>query len=474
MPVPGFSTVDTLRMAYAIESVPGITPQRAFQILRPKSQSLDAGLKYTDSKEFRADRQVSDQILSDAAPGGQIAGELSFGVWDDFFLSTMCQPAWASVFAQSGCGVGSTSSYAVPVGGLNVVANHLIRGTGFANPANNVVSRVTGATPTTISIAGSGLIAESAGDQKSLRVCGFTSASGDLVAIGSGLASSVLNFLTLGLTVGQWVKIGGTAAANQFATSANNTYVRIASISANVLTLDNLPTGWAPDTGAGKTIHIYVSDMLRNGTVAQSFSIERCHSAMSPVQYFLHKGFTIDRATLALSPGQILDVAFDFKGLTVTQGTMPASSDDYIQANLAPIMNANSNIIRIQEGGSDIGYVRRLNFVLTNNAREQKGLGTLGNIGIGQGRFGVAFDLDAYFTSAALYQKHLNAVPTSFAFALRDDLGNAYVMTAPMVKLDQVKINAGSINQDVTLAVKAQGMVDPLTGCMFQIDRFFA
>ena len=68
----------------------------------------------------------------------------------------------------------------------------------------------------------------------------------------------------------------------------------------------------------------------------------------------------------------------------------------------------------------------------------------------------------------------MNATQTSLSFAVRDSLGNAYVLTAPAVKLTAATINAGGIGQDVMMQATAKGLIDPLTGCMFQIDRIAA
>ncbi|TGV23899.1 hypothetical protein EN811_31160, partial [bacterium M00.F.Ca.ET.168.01.1.1] len=74
-----------------------------------------------------------------------------------------------------------------------------------------------------------------------MKVVGFQGSSGDITATSTGIGSTTLDFTTLGLTVGQWIKIGGIAAGEQFATAALNTFARITAIAANALTLDNLP-----------------------------------------------------------------------------------------------------------------------------------------------------------------------------------------------------------------------------------------
>ena len=77
-----------------------------------------------------------------------------------------------------------------------------------------------------------------------------------------------MDFTTLGLAVGQLVKIGDASnAAYSFVTAANNSYARITAIAATALTLDNLPTGWTTDSGTSKTIRVFTADYVRVGTV---------------------------------------------------------------------------------------------------------------------------------------------------------------------------------------------------------------
>ena len=76
-----------------------------------------------------------------------------------------------------------------------------------------------------------------------MKVVGFQAASGDITATATGLGSTSLDFTTLGLAVGQWIKIGGSATADKFATAALNSTARITAIAATALTLDHLPHG---------------------------------------------------------------------------------------------------------------------------------------------------------------------------------------------------------------------------------------
>src|SRR6185295_9915476 len=97
---------------------------------------------------------------------------------------------------------------------------------GFTNAANNQLFRVASSSATTIVGTALSLTAETAppGTAK-LKVVGFQGAAADLVATSTGLTSTLLNFTTLGLSVGRWIKIGGTATADKFVPAAATTVV---------------------------------------------------------------------------------------------------------------------------------------------------------------------------------------------------------------------------------------------------------
>ncbi|MBL3683997.1 hypothetical protein F2981_02515 [Sinorhizobium meliloti] len=54
-----------------------------------------------------------------------------------------------------------------------------------------------------------------------------------------------------------------------------NGWARIVAVTAGKLTLDNLPTGWAANAGAGKTLRVFFGDRIKNGVTMFSNTIER-------------------------------------------------------------------------------------------------------------------------------------------------------------------------------------------------------
>ncbi|BBK36085.1 hypothetical protein STAQ_11630 [Allostella sp. ATCC 35155] len=460
---------DTSRVALRLveETSWGVTPALPMRTLRAKQQSLDFNLRHVASEEFRDDRQVADVARVDAGAAGTIGMELSFGAPDPLFEAALFG-RFQAVARLAGVAVGSTSAYGVDAGGDAFAAGQLLRGAGFAGAANNGLHRVAAATATTVTVAGTPLGVESAGDGKTIRAVGFEGTAGDIAATAGGLASADLDFTTLGLRPGQWLAIGGSGAGQGFATTACNGWARIAAISAHALALDHRPDGWAADDGAGRTIRAFFGDVLCNDIEEISHSVERVHADIA--QVLLFRGQMVRLMRLTLATGRILEASFELLGRDALRGDAGFGTGAPIPAGIAPVMNAVGDVLLVREGGGAVGVVRQVTVELNNNLREVKAVGALGNVAIGVGDAAVGGALEAYFQDGALYDKYLAGTETSLAFVAAAG-GQGYVVTLPRVKLSGGRIEAGSRNADCVLRFDLMGLRDPLTGCSIQIDR---
>jgi hypothetical protein len=282
-------TSNRVQLTMVREATPGVTPNTPrMRTVRFTSEGLVFDPEYTDSDELRSDRNVIDPIKIFQAASGPIGGELSYpddnSPLSEIIRSALYNP-WVntpvfdndtvadSVVTDAGT---VANTYAVAAGGAAVKANHLVRATGFTNAPNNQIFPVVSSTGTTIVGAALGLTAEAVPPGTArLKVIGFAGASGDITAGASGLLSTALDFTTLGLVVGQWIKPDSTTAAFGFATSALNVWIRVKSIAAHALVCDNLPSGWGVDAGTGKTIRCYFGDTIKNGVTQSTHTYEK-------------------------------------------------------------------------------------------------------------------------------------------------------------------------------------------------------
>jgi hypothetical protein len=474
-----------LRLAYVEETTLGVTPASPqMRTIRATGESLNHDIQTTESKEIRSDRQTADLMQVGAVNSGALNFELSFPAartWlADFLRYALFASAWSSqpehhnAAADSAITDAGTAAdtYVVASGGGIYGTAHLVRASGFANAANNQLFRVASSTGTTVVGSGLGLAAETAPPAGArLKVVGFEGAAGDIQATSTGLASTVLDFTTFGLVPGQWLKIGGAAAGQAFATAADNDWVRVVTVAPQAIQLDHRPIGWSADNGAGKTLRVFLGDVLRNGATKRGVTLGKGFLDLATPEYLAYRGMVVAQMSLQVGAKEVVTGSFSFMGLSHAAGTTQLGMPE--AAGSAGVMTASANVGRIAEGGAALGtpnFVKSVAFDLQNNLREIDAVGTLGLVDVGVGKLGLTGRMSTYFGSTALYQKYLGGAETSLMLRLQKN-GQAIVVTLPRVKFEKGTVVAQGENQDVMADLDFRALRDPTTDATVQIDR---
>lgn len=488
--MPDLQSTNRVAIAKVREATFGVTPASpAFKAMRQTSSSLSASPQTVVSAEIRADRQVSDLILVGMQAGGDVGGELSFGAWDDEIEEAL-EGTWsnnpsitvATIDTEISDVTATTLTVAAGLG-TPFKTGMLARLTGFTTAANNKVAVVSSSTSTTIVFPASTFTIEAAPIPvgAAVRVVGFAGAAGDLVAVtagGNALTSTTLNFTTLGLSPGEWVRIGGATVGSQFATAANNGWARISAVTANRLSFGIVPAGWAADTGTGKTIEVYTGDFLVNGTTKRSNTIERQYLDHSPVTYEYLRGQVLDKFSINAPAQQIATCTMSYVGAdAVTQTTRFAGATD-VAAPTGDVLNTSSNVGRIGFGGTTItgpNYVMSATIEVNNNLRRQNAIGSIGAVGIGVGELSVTGTLETYFGDATVYAAVVNNTKTSFDLRLGRADGDrpTVVFDLPSLKLSGGSPNVSGKNADVMLSAPFQAFRDATLGYTISVGRFW-
>lgn len=258
-----------------------------------------------------------------------------------------------------------------------------------------------------------------------LQRVGHRGASGDLTIAVAGalvtLGSTVLDFTTLNLHVGEWVFVGGDAANTAFAT-AGVFYARIYSIAAHALVFDLTSGTPVNDSGAGKTVEIYFGVMLANSAdptliKRRSYNLERSlgnDGTGIQAEYVL--GAVPDQLTLNLAQAAKAVCDITFVGLDIEEndgsvglkagtrvglpGEAPYNtSQDVYLSRIAPVDPTTLNPIPLYAYASDI------KLVINNGVKPNKALGVLGGFSVSVGDFVVNGTATAYFQSVAAVEK---------------------------------------------------------------------
>ena len=308
----------------------------------------------------------------------------------------------------------SATLYTVSSGGALLV-NALIYARGFATAGNNGLKVVTASAGTTITCAGLAVETPSAGMQ--LEFCGHQGAAGDITLNASGnLTSTLLDFTTLGLQVGQWMKLGGSTAGTQFATAALNDLVKIKTVAANVITFERRYFVIAADTGATKTIQMFFGSYLRNVAIDHAdylettYSMERSEpgaAAAGATDYVYAVGNLVDTFELNAPLTDLTRVTMSFVGKTcsdpTTTRTVGASVAIPPVATAALNTVAEERKIRIANQSDEVvltgvnADINNWKLTIKNNVTPQKGQGLEGAARMIVGKCETMIDTSLYY-----------------------------------------------------------------------------
>lgn len=484
-----------LRLTAIRETTLGVTPSPTprMRTARILSETLAYSPTFVDSEELRDDRMNSDPIKVNETVGGAIQFEFSYPVDNSVaseFLRSLAYNPWSNTPTRDNDGVAdsaitdvtaSSDTYTV-TSGAAFAEGQLVRATGFGVAGNNGVFRAQSGSGATAVVAPSspGLADEAAPAAAArLKVVGFEGASGDITALADGLGSTSLDFTTLGIVPGMWVKIGGAADASTFAflvsagaAARSGAWARVVAVAATKLTLDNLPSGWTTDSGTSKTIRVFFGDQIKNGVTRSSLTIEKGFMGQAVPTYVAMRGMVVGQGDFNITTEQKITGSFTLQGTTGSQDTTSLdATPDAAPGN--PIMAANVNVGRIAESGvamSAPNWVRSLTISINNNLRAITAADSMGSVDIGAGEVAVTGTLETYFGSNALYAKLLAGTVGNINSRVVKD-GQAVVFAVPRATFTGGNPSAGGKNQDVMLPMEFRASKDTLTAAHFIIDR---
>lgn len=483
------------RMTTVEEVTLGTTPVTPrMRTARFTGETLAFRPTFVTSEEIRDDRMNSDPIKVNESNSGPVNGELSFPVDETalsiWLKSLMCSD-WLNTPFRDNDGVADsvitnladTTDVATVTTGAAFVVGQLVRFSGFTNAANNGVFRCTTGSATVPAFLGAGFVAEAAPPAAArMKTVGFMGAAADITALADGLGSTLLDFTTLGLRVGQWVKVGGAADASTFAflvtagaVARRNAWARIIAIAATKLTLDNLPAGWTTDVGTGKTIQVFFGDQIKNGVDTKSCTIERGFMGQAVPTYIAQRGMVAGEGQFNFTTEDKARYTLTFSGMSGQASTtsLDATPD---AATTNAVMAAAVNVGRIAENGVCLGspnWMQSLQISVNNNLRMINALDcdeTIGPVDIGKGSFDVTINAPTYFGSDALLTKLFAGTPTNINTRIAKN-NQAIIFAIPRITFTDGSPSATAKNTDAILPLTGMASKDELTSAHLIIDR---
>ena len=448
-------SANKVSLAVAKEETLGVLPTTPlWKLLEPNSiGSFGASISTTARNPISKDRQRKKGTVTDLDSTVEFEGDLTMEHVIDF-LAAFCfavpngPEVWGLQETDTITGVdGTTHDYDVSANG-DLAEGTIIYARGFTNSDNNGLKVVDGtATTTAIAVEETLIVEASPPDNARVEVCGFEGAAGDLEIDASfNLISTVLDFTTLDLTVGQVIWIGGVETVNRFAldisASVNRGWARVTAIAANQLTLDKKSSTYQADAGTAKEIHIYFGRFIRNVSVDDadfdeaSYQFELTLPDLESVGvdcYEYAKGNYCNSISLNLALADKAMCTFGFAGIdTEPPGTARATgAATPLEAAQTVAFNTSADIARLRltevdETGLST-YFKSMSLTLSNNCSPEKALGTLGAVFMNVGNFDVDIESQMLFTNKAVAEAVRDNTTVSMDFSLRNDDGGIFI-----------------------------------------------
>ncbi len=451
----------------------------------------------TVSEKIRSDRQIDDLPLVGAESSGDINSELAFRVHDKLLEGAFFnnfQERYGrdnDVLATEIVDVdGTLEEVTTTDEGDSPLVGAIVRHEGFSVPQNNGFFTVASVTPDTAYVVNEDLADEVTPPSGArIRVVGQRGATGDITATAgaqNSIDSTVLDFTTLDLEPGDWIKL------NNFATAANNDFVRILSIATTQLVLDIVPSGWSTDAGVGVDIDLFLGERLVNGILEKSYTIEEEFEDHSPVTFQYFRGMEVDAFIVNATPQAIVTTTFTFSGsdaffsdagepalvpsqLPAVDGVGRVGGATTVPLAEVTVLNSSSDVARIARGGSEItgaNFVLEASVEIANNLRQLNAVGFLGAVDIGVGEFGVTGTLNTYFDDASLARDVIDNTETSFDMRFEDPTAHVILIDAPRIKFSEGSPEVPGKNQDVTINLSYQAIREPTFNYTLKWMRF--
>lgn len=484
----GRVTTNTVSLQIATEQTPGVLPgSPSWLLLEPNSiGKFGPALKKMVREPISKNRQPRKPALVDLDSSVEFECDVTidhlYAFMDGFF---MAQFKGGVVFKPTAT---TATDYTVASGGA-LATNTLVFAQGFQNAANNGL-KVVGASSTGTAIKVTGLVAETVAPTNSavLKVAGVVGASGDFQIDASGnLISTIYNWTTSGLTVGQWIHVGtDSGAANSFANVANRGLARVKALTATKVTLEKKANTFVADTGTGKQIYVLWGQFVRNVAsdhadyLEKSYAFELAYKNLQNPgpgdEYEYPNGNFANSLSFEFPLASKSTMKAGFTGLntpnpTVTRATNAANGTPPISVLPMDTVGAFTRLrmTGIDETGLTTDF-SSVSLTIDNGVSPEKILGTLGGKYMNLGQFTVSVSASVLFTDSLIPKAMRDNRPVTMEICCRNDEG-AFLFDLPSMTIEG---GDKSFPKDKTVSISMNGVSyqDPTLNSCLSLSLF--
>jgi hypothetical protein len=397
----------------------------------------------------------------------------------------------------------SATQFVAAAGLGGFLINALVSAKGFGQLNNNGLAHITAVAAGSLTTDKALTVEASPPAAAQLETVGIRGAAGDLHIALSGasnviVTSTALDFTTLGLSVGEWIYLGGDAAINRWVTAidaavgnadTNTGYARLSAIAAHTLTFDF--TSFTPlldaDAGALQKVDIYFGKVISNAVLPtnvkrRSYQLERTlgnDGVGTQVEYLT--GCIADEIILNVKQASKIDAALTFMGLNIENysGAVGVKAGTRVGLLGESALNSSTDVFLSRLAIVDpttlnpaplYAFVQDITLTINNLAIATKAIGVLGGFNTTQGNFTVSGAMTAYFQSvAAIAAIKANANVALQLIIARNNAG--MVFDIPLLQLGDGLANVTK-DKAIMVALKQEAAKNPagytLMGCFFE------
>lgn len=448
-----FSKTNNLAFAVAIEASLGVLPATPLWVrLEPNTLgAYGAEITTVSRNPISNSRQNQKGAVVDLDSSVEWEGDLTKHHILSFIEGfVFAQRANSAVMERIQAGadydtlVAAAGAYAHDALSSALAAGTLVFARGFSIAVNNGLDEVdTGGTTTNTPTVGGAQVTEAPTTVSGARldVAGFRPTDLTWTDASNTIGSSATDLTTLGLSVGQSLRVGSDV--NAF---GNGQIVgRILSIAANEIALDkveNLGSGTLNGGGdeTAATVDLLYGPYVRNVSVSDADFVERSFqfelvydNLQNPDatgdEYEYAIGNLCNELTLNLNGQDKATMSFSFIGLNSDDitTTRAANAANTVQAVQKAPFNTSSDFARLNlwdTAESDLGTCfKSLSLTLGNEVSPEKCLGTLGALFMNTGNFAVGLEAELLFTDSNLAQSIKDNATVTFDVLMRNDDG---------------------------------------------------
>lgn len=302
------------------------------------------------------------------------------------------------------------------------------------------------------------------------------------------LTSTVLDFTTLPIMVGQEIYIGGFADASQFGVVATPVrgLVRLKSIATNTLVFDKQHASFtATVSGSGITLDLLFGEFIRNVPTNHADFIERSYQfeltqpglgTSGETMYEYAKGNMANEITFDLPLTEKATYSMAFVGQDTPPPTLTRANvaGGITEPEYTTAFNTSADIARLRvdqlDGSGLTTDFKSLSLTLNNNVSPENVLGVTGAKYINTGNLEVGFEATLIFSNAGVAEAVRNNTTLTMDFQLTNDNGTI------VIDLPALTLGGGAksfpVNESITIETTGEAFADPTLNTSFGITIF--